>query len=68
MRPTHPQALHYLVLDFPDSADQNLLETFEDAHAFIQEARDAGGAVLVHWLVFIFRHCPHQSIYHFFLA
>ncbi len=48
MKPMFPDDLHYLVLDFPDRADQNLLDAFEAAHAFIREAHEAGGAVLVH--------------------
>jgi protein-tyrosine phosphatase len=49
MRPTHPTALHYLVLDFPDSSNQNLLAAFADAHSFIEEAVSKGGSVLIHW-------------------
>ncbi len=48
MKPMFPDDLHYLVLDFPDSADQNLLDAFDAAHAFISEAHEAGGAVLIH--------------------
>jgi hypothetical protein len=49
MKPMFPDQLHYLVLDFPDAADQNLLDCFEEAHTFIQEARDKENAVLIHW-------------------
>jgi hypothetical protein len=48
MKPMFPDDLHYLVLDFPDSADQNLLDAFAAAHEFIAEAHAAGGAVLIH--------------------
>lgn len=49
MKPMHVKDLHYLVLDFPDSADQNMVDAFHDAHSFIDEATGAGGKVLVHW-------------------
>jgi protein-tyrosine phosphatase len=48
MKPMFPDDIHYLVLDFPDSADQNLLDVFAEAHAFIGEAHAGSGAVLIH--------------------
>ena len=48
MKPMFPAEIHYLVLDFPDAADQNLLDALAEAHTFIAEAHAAGGAVLIH--------------------
>ncbi len=43
MKPMHGKTLHYLVLDFPDSADQNILDTFVEAHKFMDDAIACGG-------------------------
>ena len=37
------------VVEVDDVEDENLLEYFPDCNKFIQDAPDAGGAVLVHW-------------------
>jgi hypothetical protein len=36
---------------FADSADQNIMDAFADAHAFIDEAIAGGGKVLVHCMM-----------------
>lgn len=38
-------------IDVDDVDDENLLEHFPAAVKFIQAALDAGGSILVHWLV-----------------
>lgn len=38
-------------IDVDDMDDENLLEHFPAAIKFIQSGLDAGGSVLVHWLV-----------------
>lgn len=38
-------------IDVDDMDDENLLEHFPSAIKFIQSGLDAGGSVLVHWLV-----------------
>ena len=48
MKPMFGDRLHYLVLDFPDAADQNIMDTFGSAHEFIQEAVESGGKILIH--------------------
>lgn len=55
-------------IDVDDVEDENLLEHFPSAIKFIQSGLDAGGGVLVHWLVYpssfllmpINPHCPHM--------
>lgn len=51
MKPMFKDKIHYMVLDFPDAADQNILDTFPEAHTFIESAIDQGGKVLIHWYV-----------------
>lgn len=41
----------HLVIAVDDVGDENLLEHFATANAFIQSGLDAGGGVLVHWSV-----------------
>ena len=38
-------------IDVDDVDDENLLEHFPAAIQFIQSGLDAGGSVLIHWLV-----------------
>jgi len=42
------EGVQYLVLDFPDVRVRNVGNYLLQAHAFIQQARDSGGVVLVH--------------------
>lgn len=44
---------HHHAIDVDDVDDENLLEHFPAAVKFIQSALDAGGSILVHWLVSI---------------
>ena len=39
------------VVEVDDVDDENLLEHFPSCNEFIQNGLDAGGSVLVHWLV-----------------
>ncbi len=39
----------HLVIEVDDVDDENLLEHFAAANAFIQDGLDGGGGVLVHW-------------------
>ena len=39
----------YKILNAADSLQQDLSPLFEEAHKFIDEALESGGAVLVHW-------------------
>ncbi len=43
-----PDQFKYLTLELQDTADQEMLPAFDAAHAFIAEAVDSGGAVLIH--------------------
>lgn len=40
-------------IEVDDIDDENLLEHFPSAIKFIQSGLDAGGGVLVHWLVYV---------------
>jgi hypothetical protein len=53
MRPEESlfEPFSHLVIDVDDVEDENLLEHFATANAFIQSGLDAGGSVLVHWSV-----------------
>lgn len=41
----------HLAINVDDVPDENLLEHFATANAFIQAGIDSGGSVLVHWFV-----------------
>lgn len=41
----------HLRIDVDDVDDENLLQHFPAATKFIQSGLDAGGSVLIHWLV-----------------
>jgi Leucine-rich repeat (LRR) protein/predicted protein tyrosine phosphatase len=43
-----PERFKYLTLELQDNADQEMLPAFGVAHAFIAEAVESGGAVLIH--------------------
>ena len=43
-----------LRIDVDDVDDENLLQHFPAATKFIQSGLDAGGSVLIHWLVYCF--------------
>jgi hypothetical protein len=49
-------SFQHLAINVDDVADENLLEHFATANAFIQSGIDSGGSVLVHWSVH-----PHTS-------
>ena len=40
---------HHQVVEVNDTDDENLIEHFPSCNRFIDDAFDAGGAVLVHW-------------------
>lgn len=42
---------HHHHIEVDDLEDENLLEHFPSAIKFVQSGLDAGGSVLVHWLV-----------------
>ena len=50
-------------IDVDDVEDENLLEHFPSAIKFIQSGLDAGGGVLVHWLVYGLPLFPHLYSY-----
>lgn len=43
------ESFKHLVIEVDDVEDENLLQHFATANAFIQSGLDAGGSVLVHW-------------------
>ena len=44
---------HHHCIDIDDVDDENLLEHIPTAVKFIQSGLDAGGSVLIHWLVLL---------------
>lgn len=38
-----------MLVEIEDSGSENVIKYFPKCNAFIQDALDAGGAVLVHW-------------------
>ncbi|CAE6456101.1 Serine/threonine/tyrosine-interacting protein AltName: Full=Phosphoserine/threonine/tyrosine interaction protein [Rhizoctonia solani AG-1 IB] len=48
VKPRFPDQLQYLVLDVEDNEEQNLIRLFPRAKAFIDNALQSGGRVLVH--------------------
>lgn len=53
MRPeeTLTESFENLKIQVDDSEDEDLLQYFPAANAFIQSGLDAGGSVLIHWSV-----------------
>lgn len=56
MRPEEDltQDFEQLKIDVDDVDDEDLIQYFASANAFIQAGLDAGGGVLVHWYVIPF--------------
>lgn len=54
MRPDEnlTEGFQQLKIEVDDVDDEDLLQYFASANAFIQAGLDAGGGVLVHWSVF----------------
>lgn len=60
MRPDEnlTEGFQQLKIEVDDVDDEDLLQYFASANAFIQAGLDAGGGVLVHWSVFLFSLTP----------
>lgn len=56
MRPDEnlTEGFEHLKIEVDDVDDEDLLQYFASANAFIQAGLDAGGGVLVHWCVMYF--------------
>ncbi|KAI4369614.1 hypothetical protein MLD38_018037 [Melastoma candidum] len=51
LKPAHPDDFVYQVIAVPDREDTNLRQYFDECFDFIDEAKQSGGAALVHCFV-----------------